>query len=226
MAGPGPERRSLHYMTGKADNHSTVGEEIANSITHGIGALLSIVGLVFLIILAVSKGDAWNIVGFAIFGGTLILLYTASTLYHGLAKTPATKVFQILDRSAIFLLISGSYTPFLLDGLRGVWGWSLLGVIWGLSILGITLNSIWPNRVRKISLAVYLLMGWLIILNIKGLSANVQQASIILLIIGGLSYSGGVVFFAWKKLPFNHMVWHLFVLLGSVSHYFAVWYSI
>ncbi|MBW2622617.1 MAG: hemolysin III family protein [Deltaproteobacteria bacterium] len=208
------------------DGHSTVGEEIANSITHGIGALLSIPGLVILIVLAVSKGDAWNIVGFTIFGATLIILYTASTLYHSLAKTPAIKVFQILDRSAIFLLIAGTYTPFLLDGLRGARGWSLFGVIWGLSIIGIILNSIWLNRVRKISLAVYLLMGWLIIINFKGLFDNVQQASIILLIIGGLSYSGGVVFFAWRRLPFNHMVWHLFVLLGSVSHYFAVWYSI
>ncbi len=203
-------------------NQYTVGEEIANSISHGIGTLLSIAGLIVLIVIAALHGNAWHIVSFSIFGSTLIILYLASTLYHSLTNPSAKIVFKKIDHSAIFLLIAGSYTPFMLVNLRGAWGWSIIGIIWALAIAGIVLKFCCISKFPKISVALYLFMGWLSIIAFKEMINNIPHLSIILIIMGGLSYTVGVIFYIWRKLPYNHAVWHIFVLSGSVFHYFAV----
>jgi hemolysin III len=200
----------------------TTVEERINALTHGIGTVLSIAGLVILVVCAASYGNGWHIVSFSIFGSSLIILYTASTLYHSITHATAKRVFRILDHSAIFILIAGTYTPFMLVSIRGGWGWSIFGVIWAYAILGIILKVFYIGRFKKISVAVYVIMGWLCIVAFKEIIANVSSLSLILLIIGGLSYTFGVIFFAWRKLPYNHALWHLFVLSGSIFHYFAV----
>jgi len=200
----------------------TIVEERINGLTHGFGAALSVVGLVVLVVCATIYGNAWHIVSFSVFGSTLIILYTASTLYHSITHPTAKKVFWILDHSAIFTLIAGTYTPFMLVSLRGSCGWSIFGVIWACAILGIILKVFYIGRFEKISVAVYIIMGWLCIVAFKEIVANVSFLSIILLIAGGLSYTLGVIFFAWQKLTYNHALWHLCVLGGSVFHYFAV----
>jgi len=202
----------------------SLGEEIANSITHGIGALLSMVGLVFLIIPAVRQGNVWHIVGFSVFGISLIILYLASTLYHSIPNPTAKKVFKIIDHSAIFILIAGTYTPFLLINLRSSFGINLLVIIWGMAIAGVVFKSIFITKFRKLSVAVYVVMGWISIIAIKELFQTVPITGMLLLALGGFFYTAGVVFYVWKRLPYNHAVWHLFVLCGSVCHYFAVLY--
>lgn len=202
----------------------SLGEEIANSITHGIGALLSMVGLAFLIIPAVRQGNVWHIVGFSVFGISLIILYLASTLYHSIANPTAKKVFKIIDHSAIFILIAGTYTPFLLINLRDSLGWGLFLVIWAMAIAGVVFKSIFIAKFRKLSVAVYVVMGWISILVVKELFQTVPITGMILLALGGFFYTTGVIFYVWKRLPYNHAVWHLFVLCGSVCHYFAVLY--
>jgi hemolysin III len=200
----------------------TIGEEIASSITHGIGAALSIAALVILVVLAAKQGDAWRIVSFSVYGTTLILLYLASTLYHAIQHRGAKKVFRILDHSSIFLLIAGTYTPFLLVSLRGRWGWSLFGVIWALAITGIVFKAIFIHRMKKLSVVIYILMGWLILIALKPMLANIPKAGLWWLAGGGLAYTGGVVFYAMKSVKFAHAVWHLFVLAGSICHFFAI----
>ncbi len=200
----------------------TFGEEIANSITHGIGVLLSIVGLVLLIITAMTYGTTWHIVSFAIFGSTLIALYLASTLYHSIPIASWKQILRKIDHAAIFILIAGTYTPFMLVNLRGVWGWSLFGVIWGLAAAGIALKIACISRFQKLSLAIYILMGWLAVIAAQEMFRTIAPTSLILLFMGGLSYTIGVIFYVWKKLPYNHAIWHLFVLGGSIFHYFAV----
>jgi hemolysin III len=207
-------------------DRQTMGEEIANSISHGIGTLLSIAGLVLLIVCAVGSGSGWQIVSFSIFGGTLIILYLASTLYHSLPMPRVKQVFKIIDHSAIFLLIAGTYTPFMLLNLRGPWGWSLLGVIWALAILGILMKIFYISKFRKISVALYVIMGWLAIVAFKEIFTHIPPLSLTLLIFGGLSYTIGLTFYGWRKLPYHHAVWHFFVIGGSISHYLAVWYSL
>ena len=200
----------------------TIVEERINWMTHGIGTVLSIAGLVVLIVCAAIYGNAWHIVSFSIFGSALIILYTASMLYHSVTRPTAKRVFWILDHSAIFILIAGTYTPFMLVSLRGGWGWSIFGIIWACAILGIILKVFYIGRFEKISVAVYLIMGWLCVIAFKEIISNVSFLSIILLVIGGLSYTLGVIFFAWQKLPYNHALWHLCVLGGSIFHYFAI----
>lgn len=200
----------------------TLREEIANSITHGVGALLSIAGLVILTVLAARHGDAWHIVSCAIFGATLILLYTASTLYHGIPHPKPKQVLRIIDHSAIFLLIAGTYTPFTLVNLRGPWGWSLFGAIWGLALLGIILELTPWRRFRLLSVALYVGMGWAVVVAAKPLLNSVATGGLVLLAAGGLAYTLGIIFYAWRSLPHHHAVWHLFVLAGSVLHFFAV----
>jgi hemolysin III len=207
-------------------DRQTMGEEIANSISHGIGTLLSIAGLVLLIVCAVGSGSGWQIVSFSIFGGTLIILYLASTLYHSLPMPRVKQVFKIIDHSAIFLLIAGTYTPFMLVNLRGPWGWSLLGIIWTLAILGILMKIFYISKFRKISVALYVIMGWLAIVAFKEIFTHIPPLSLTLLIFGGLSYTIGLTFYGWRKLPYHHAVWHFFVIGGSISHYLAVWYSL
>jgi len=200
----------------------TAGEEIVNSVTHGIGALLSVAGLVVLIIFAVWYGDNWHVVSFSIFGGSLIVLYSASTLYHGFSNPSLKTIFKKMDHSAIFLLIAGTYTPFVLVTLRGALGWSLFGTIWALAVIGIGVKFITIFRFRGLSVILYLFMGWLGVIAIKEILHGVPLPSFTLLVIGGLSYTTGVIFYWYRKLPFNHAIWHLFVLCGSIFHYFSV----
>jgi hemolysin III len=204
----------------------TIGEEIANSITHGIGAVLSIAGLVLLIIFAAVNGNAWHIVSFSIFGSTLIFLYLASTLYHSLPNPTVKMIFKRIDHSAIYLLIAGTYTPFTLIHMRGVWGWTIFGIIWTLAIAGIILKIFTISRFKKLSLTLYIAMGWLCVIAFHEMITKIPTFSLTLLIIGGLIYTTGVVFYIWKKLPYGHAIWHLFVLGGSTLHFFAVLNSI
>lgn len=200
----------------------STGEEIANSITHGLGAAFSVAGLVFLLIAAITQGTALSITAAAIFGTTLILLYLASTLYHALTPPRAKRVFQILDHSAIYLLIAGTYTPLTLITLRGPWGWSLFAVIWTLAVLGVVFKSIWIDRHAKLSTAVYVLMGWCAVFAIRPLLRGLPGEGVLWLLAGGLSYTAGVVFYSSKR-RYAHAVWHLFVLGGSVCHYWTVY---
>jgi hemolysin III len=201
---------------------TTLGEEIGNSISHGVGVLLSLVALPTLVVIAAGRHDVWQIVGGAIFGATLILLYSASTLYHALPSPRAKRVFRVLDHAAIYLLIAGTYTPFALGALRGRWGWSLLAAVWTLAVIGIVLKATRGFRMPWVSTAIYLLMGWLIVIALRPLQARIGFAGLAWLLAGGLAYTTGVVFFAWERLRYGHMVWHLFVLAGSIFHFIAV----
>lgn len=207
-------------------NQYTDSEEIANGITHGFGVLLSVAGLVVLIITASFHGDVWHIVSFSIFGSTLIILYSASTLYHSISNPLLKSGLKKFDHSAIFLLIAGTYTPFLLVHLRGSLGWSLFGVIWTLAATGIVIKLFCIQRIQKLSVGLYLFMGWFGLIAMQGLTRTLPPASISLLIIGGVLYTAGVIFYSWKKLPYHHTVWHLFVLGGSISHFFSVLKSV
>ena len=201
-------------------------EELANTITHGIGVGLSITGLVLLVVRAALYGNAWQVVSFSIYGSSLILLYLASTLYHGFRSPRLKEILRIFDHSAIYLLIAGTYTPFLLVTLRGPWGWSLFGVIWGLAILGITFKLIFGPKYDVLSTIFYLLMGWVVIIAIKPLLAALPLGGLLWLVAGGLAYSLGVIFYAWEKLPYHHAIWHGFVLAGSFFHFFAVFFHV
>lgn len=204
----------------------TAKEEIFNSITHGIGVLLSIAALVILIVLAVGKGDAWHIVSFSIFGSTMVLLYLASTLYHSFTKERVKNLFARFDHAAIFLLIAGTYTPFLLTALRSTFGWVLFGIIWGVAIIGVVIRSIYLTRFRKLMVAMYLVMGWMFVVAVGPMIKNLPQISLIFLFLGGILYSTGVVFYVKRNLKYGHGIWHLFVLAGSITHFFAVIYSL
>jgi hemolysin III len=204
-----------------AKRYST-GEEIANGITHGLGAVLSIAGLAVLATLASRFGDVWHIVSCSIFGTTLVLLYTASTLYHSIRFSRAKTVLRIVDHSAVFLLIAGTYTPFTLVNLRGPWGWSLFGLIWGLALLGIVFKVSLLRRWVLASVGLYVGMGWAIVVAIKPLLAAVAPEGLVLLLLGGLAYTIGVGFYVWHRLPYHHAVWHGFVLAGSTFHFFAI----
>lgn len=197
-------------------------EEIANAITHGIGLLLSIAGFVVLLVLATLRGTAWHIVACSIYGATLICLYAASTLYHAVISPRVKRALRIFDHSAIYLLIAGSYTPFLLVSLRGPWGWSLFGVIWGLALAGVLFKFWFVERFAILSTAVYIAMGWLVVIAAKPVITHLSLTAMIWLLAGGLAYTGGVIFFAAKRIPYSHAIWHLFVLAGSFCHYFAV----
>jgi hemolysin III len=200
----------------------SLGEEVAHSVTHGIGLLAAIAGLVVLVIMAAATGDAWRITACAIYASTLVLLYASSTLYHALSATRARRVFRVLDHSAIFLLIAGTYTPFALVSLRGPWGWTLLGIVWGLALLGIAAKVVFGARWPIISTALYICMGWVVLVAARPLVERVPPGAIALLVAGGLAYTGGVAFYAWTRLRYGHAIWHLFVIAGSVCHYLAV----
>jgi len=201
-------------------------EELANTITHGLGALLSLCALVFLVVFTSLDGNAYLIVSCSIFGGTLLLLYTMSTFYHWV-RTPRWKtVFRALDHSSIFLLIAGTYTPFTLVSLQGGWGWTLFGLVWGLAIIGVVLETATGQKLKKLSLGLYITMGWLIIIAAKPLLANVAMGGLVLLVGGGLCYTFGIVFYVWQSLAFSHAIWHLFVLGGSLFHFFAVFFYV
>jgi hemolysin III len=197
-------------------------EEIANWLSHGLGLLLSIAGLTILIISASLHGDAWYVVSFTVFGLALLLLYSASTVYHAVRHARIKSLFLRLDHAAIFLLIAGTYTPFLLISLRGPWGWSLFGVIWGICGAGAVFKLFFGARYPLISTLAYLFAGWLVVIAVKPLLANVPHDGLWLLLAGGLCYTVGVIFYLWRKLRFHHAVWHTFVLGGSTCHFLAV----
>lgn len=205
------------------DRAQTPGEEFANSLTHGLGLLASVVALPVLIVAAVRRDDPWQVVGGALFGVTLILLYLTSTLYHALPGERAKRLMRTLDHSAIYLLIAGTYTPFTLGVLRGPWGWTLLGIIWALALVGVVAKFTIGFRYPRLSTALYVAMGWLVIVAIQPLVASLTSAGLGWLVAGGLCYTGGVVFFlADRRLRYAHAVWHLFVMAGSTCHFFAV----
>lgn len=202
------------------------GEELANSITHGIGIVFAICAMAILAVFASRYGDAWHIVSCSIFGAALILLYVASTLYHAVQRPKAKSVLRILDHSAILVLIAGTYTPFTLVNLRGPWGWSLFGIIWGLAVFGIAIETTRLRRYRAGLIALYVVMGWAVVAAVKPMLEHVENGGLWLLLAGGLAYTGGVVFYLWRRLPFNHAIWHLFVLAGSVLHFFAILFHV
>jgi hemolysin III len=197
-------------------------EELAHSLTHGLGILLSIAGLIALVAVARRTCDVRHVVACSVYGVTLVLLYLTSTLYHTASTPRAKSTFRMLDHSAIYLLIAGTYTPFTLISLRGPWGWTLFGLVWGLALLGITLKVAAMGRFRWLSIALYLGMGWLVVIALDPLRLAVPADGVVLLTLGGLAYTFGVVFYVWRRLPYHHAVWHLFVLAGSVFHFFAI----
>lgn len=193
-----------------------------NSISHLIGAVAALAGLVIVVVAAARQGDPWKIVSFSIYGTTLFLLYTISTLYHSM-RGRAKRVFHKLDHYSIYFLIAGTYTPFTLVTLRGIWGWTIFGIIWGLVVLGIAVESIPQKGNRILSLVVYVLMGWLVLVALKPLLQALPWAGFIWLLAGGLFYTSGLIFYVFdEKVRHFHGIWHLFVLAGSISHYVTI----
>jgi hemolysin III len=205
----------------------TRGEELANSISHGIGLVAAIAATPFLVLHAAHSGNSGYLVGCCIFAATMVLLYLASTIYHGLPAGEAKRVFNIIEHSAIFFLIAGTYTPFTLGVLHGAWGWTLLGLIWGLAVIGVTLKVLDRMSHPVVSTGLYLLMGWLILIAANPLYARMPVSGLLWLAAGGMAYTAGVAFFAADaRLRYGHLIWHLFVMLGTTCHYFAVyWYA-
>lgn len=201
-------------------------EELWNVLTHGFGLVLSIAALVLLVVFSSIYGSAWHIVSFSIYGATLVTLYTASTLFHASKKEKTRLRLNVFDHSSIFLLIAGTYTPFLLVTIRGPWGWSLFGVIWGLAIAGAILKIFFTGRYDKISTAIYVMMGWLIIIAVKPLLENFTGPGLFWLVAGGISYSIGAIFYLVHKIPYNHAIFHVFVLLGSLAHFIAIFFYV
>jgi hemolysin III len=210
------ERRSL-----------SLGEEIANAVSHGVGAAAAIVGTPFLVLAAARRGGAVAMAGAGVFAGTVLLLYLASTLYHALPRNRAKRVFRVLDHSAIFLLIAGTYTPFTLGILRGPWGWTLFALVWTIAVLGITLKAVGGVRYPGLSTVLYIAMGWLALIAIRPLWVRMPLAGWAWILAGGLTYTAGIAFYALdKRVRYGHFVWHLFVLAGTACHFFAVlWYA-
>ena len=200
----------------------TIGEEIANSITHGTGVGLSIAALVILVVFASKIGDTFKVVGFSIYGAMLILMFTSSTLYHAFSRPNLKRFFRILDHSSICLLIAGTYTPITIGVMRGGWGWTMFGLIWGFALLGINLQIFAMKKLKWISTLMYILMGLMIVIAIKPLMNKAPSGLIMWMAIGGACYLIGVIFYIWRKLPWHHPVWHLFVLGGSICHFFGM----
>jgi len=212
----------------ETDAPFSVVEEWLHSISHGIGAVLSLAGATVLLVLAslAAQVDPWKLAGIGLYGTSLVLLYTASTLYHGVRHPRLKRLFQLLDHCAIYLLIAGTYTPFLLVNLRGRTGWTLFAVVWTLALGGIACKLFWPHRFAALRVGIYLLMGWLILFAGGEMAERLSATGIALLVAGGLTYTLGVLFYAIRAIPFNHVIWHLFVLGGSICHYFAVYTAV
>ena len=203
-------------------NEFSITEEIWHAITHGVGLGLSIAGLVVLVVFSAMDGTALSVTSSAIFGAALIILYGSSTFYHAITNTKIKMIFQQLDHASIYVLIAGTYTPITLLTLEGAWGWSIFGVIWVSALLGISLKMIYPKRFETFSLILYVIMGWMIVIAIQPMLENMESGGLWLLLAGGLSYTFGVIFYVWDNLAFNHAIWHLFVLGGSILHYFMI----
>jgi len=201
-------------------------EEMVNSITHAIGTSLSIVALVILLMVAQNQGDTLHLISFSIYGSTLILMYLSSTLYHSFSSPRIKDLFARFDHVSIFLLIAGTYTPILLTNIHGFWGWSLLVILWAIALTGAVIRAIYLHRYRKIMVFVYLAMGWMFILAGKQIYQSLPTISVTFLILGGVVYSLGVVFYMWRNLPYAHGIWHLFVMAGSILHFFAIYFSV
>ena len=204
----------------------TLGEEIANSVSHGIGLLAALVAFPVLVAAALDRGELAGVLGATVFATTMILLYLASTLFHALRPGPGKRVFQILDHSAIYLLIAGTYTPFTLGVLRGTWGWTLFGMVWALAIAGTLFKSFGGVRYTTFSTWVYLAMGWLVLIAIEPVWTLVPRPGFFWLLAGGIAYTAGAVFFMAERIRYFHFVWHLFVIAGTACHFVAVlWYA-
>ncbi|WIV20749.1 hemolysin III family protein [Paenibacillus polygoni] len=197
-------------------------EEVVNAVTHGIGAVLSVAALVLLIAAASINGTTWHVVSFTIYGISMLLLYFNSTMVHALKEGKAKDLFEIFDHSSIYLFIAGTYTPFLLVAIRGTLGWTLFGIIWGVALFGVAFKAFFTKKFLFMSTLFYLAMGWLIVLAWGPLVATVPYNGIVLLVAGGLMYTLGTLFYVWRGFPFHHAIWHLFVLAGSVLHFFAI----
>ena len=202
----------------------TVMEEIANSITHGLGFGLSVAGLTILVVYASIEGDPWRIAAFSIYGASLTVLYLVSTLYHSFTHSRIKAIFRRLDHSAIYLLIAGTYTPVILISLRTTWVFYLLPVVWTMAIIGIYIKIFYIHRYERLTLAFYIFMGWMVLIAVKPLFHAIPIESFIWIIVGGFSYTCGVIFYSWVRLPYHHTIWHIFVLVGSISHYIGMLY--
>jgi len=215
----------VHILVAGERREPSQAEEIANSVSHGMGLVAALVGTPLLLLHAARSEDGRFMVGASVFCASVILLYLASTLYHALPMGEAKRVFRVVEHSAIFLLIAGTYTPFTLGVLGGVWGWSLLGVIWGLAVAGVALKAFSKESHPILSTGLYLLMGWVVVIAIEPLLARVSTAGFLWLLAGGVSYTVGVAFFANdRRLRYGHLIWHLFVIAGTACHYFAVFW--
>lgn len=203
------------------------GEEIANSISHGLGLVAALVATPILVSQALQRGDTGSVIGVSVFAATMVLLYLASTLYHALPIGQAKSVFRVIEHSAIFLLIAGTYTPFTLGALHGVWGWTLLGLVWSLALTGVALKASRRMPHPVVTTSIYVLMGWLIVIAINPLFDRVPASGLLWLIAGGVAYTVGVAFFAaGSRLRYGHFIWHLFVMAGTACHFFAVlWFA-
>ena len=214
---------TIAKVTAASDERpQSLGEEIANSLSHGFGLLAALAAFPVLVIAALQRGDATGVVGASVFATTMVLLYLTSTLFHALPRCRAKRVFQILDHSAIYLLIAGTYTPFTLGVLCGPWGWTLFGLVWGLALVGTVLKALGGVRYTKISTGVYLAMGWSVLIAAETTWALVPKWGLFWLLAGGLAYTVGTVFFMAERIRYFHFVWHLFVVAGSACHFVAV----
>lgn len=208
------------------DSPYSAGEELANSITHGMGVVIGIAVLALLVVFSSLRKGAWEIVSCSIYGATFILLYLASTLYHSARNPRNRKILKAIDHAAIYLLIAGTYTPYALAPLRGTLGWSIFGAMWGCAVLGVLFKAFFTGRYKAASLLSYLFMGWLCVAAIRPLYRELNTAGFVFLAAGGLCYTVGAIFYAWKSLPWSHAVWHLFVLAASLCHFFSILYGI
>ena len=200
----------------------SLGEEIANSVSHGIGFIAAAAATPCLIAAAMNRGTVSSVVGVSVFAATMMLMYLTSTLYHALPQPQAKKFFRILDHNAIFLLIAGTYTPILLGVMYGAWGWTLFGLVWGLALAGIILKSFSGQKYHGVSLAIYVGMGWIVLIAVKPLLEVMPFWGLFWLVLGGLFYTGGILFYKNKRMPYAHTVWHLFVIAGTVCHFITI----
>ncbi len=204
----------------------SIQEEIINASLHGMGLGLAIAALAILVFLAATRADVWHITGFSIYGATLIILYLSSTLYHAFLPGKWKDRFHVVDHISIFLLIAGTYTPVTITALRGPWGWTIFGIVWGIAFFGILLKIFWFDKLKYFSVILYAVMGWIIIIAIKPLVMNVNTTSLIFLLLGGISYTVGIIFYSWRSLRFGHGIWHLLVLAGSIFHFFTMFFLV